>query len=212
MTNPDTPAPVRHSHWRVSVETSGEHIVSIEPEMLAGREPSDADTIAIRTAAHHLLAFIGDPANTSPEPQTRGEKQPEDCVLSIGSSRVCAYGTLGCVNHHAPVMDWADKGKLTVEQAWTILCETPDITSPEEYPDHALITMEQLGSFMARAQTAVPEGWKLVPLEPKPEMLGAWYRYKNGHHWPDEPEPPDTSDYGAYRAMLAAAPKEASHE
>jgi hypothetical protein len=41
--------------------------------------------------------------------------------------------------------------RLTVEQAWTILCETPDITSPEEYPDHALITMEQLGSFMARA-------------------------------------------------------------
>lgn len=54
---------------------------------------------------------------------------------------------------------------------------------------------------------AVPEGWKLVPLEPKPEMLGAWYRYKNGHHWPDEPVPPDTSDYGAYRAMLAAAPE-----
>jgi hypothetical protein len=42
--------------------------------------------------------------------------------------------------------------KLTPEQAWTILCETPDITSPEEYPDHALITMEQLGSFMSRAK------------------------------------------------------------
>ncbi|MBY3055061.1 hypothetical protein HF263_03075 [Rhizobium leguminosarum] len=40
---------------------------------------------------------------------------------------------------------------LTVAEAWTMLCETPDITSPEEYPDHALITMEQLGSFMARA-------------------------------------------------------------
>jgi len=46
---------------------------------------------------------------------------------------------------------WENEEKLTVEQAWTILCETPDITSPEEYPDHALITMEQLGSFMARA-------------------------------------------------------------
>jgi hypothetical protein len=45
-----------------------------------------------------------------------------------------------------------------------------------------------------------------VPVEPTPEMLGAWYRYKNGHHWPDEPPPRDTSDYGAYRAMLAAAP------
>jgi hypothetical protein len=53
---------VKHHHWRVVVETSGEHIVSIEPEMLAGREPSEADIEAIRTAAHHLLGFIGDPA------------------------------------------------------------------------------------------------------------------------------------------------------
>jgi hypothetical protein len=53
---------------------------------------------------------------------------------------------------------------------------------------------------------SVREGWKLVPIEPTPEMLGAWYRYKNGHHWPDEPPPRDTSDYGAYRAMLAASP------
>ncbi len=66
MTNPDTHATIPHDHWRVSVETSGEHIVSIEPEMLAGREPSDADTIAIRTAAHHLLAFIGDHAQPQP--------------------------------------------------------------------------------------------------------------------------------------------------
>lgn len=51
----------------------------------------------------------------------------------------------------APFSGWDGESKLTVEQAWTILCETPDITSPEEYPDHALITMEQLGSFMARA-------------------------------------------------------------
>lgn len=50
----------RHPHWRVSVETSGELIVAIEPEMLAGRELSEADEDAIRTAAHHLLAFIGD--------------------------------------------------------------------------------------------------------------------------------------------------------
>lgn len=39
---------------------------------------------------------------------------------------------------------------LTPEEAWTILCETPDITSPEEYPDHALITFEQLRSYMER--------------------------------------------------------------
>lgn len=56
------------------------------------------------------------------------------------------------------------------------------------------------------------EGMVLVPREPTPEMLGAWYRYKNGHHWPGEPPPRDTSDVGAYAAMLAAAPtSEGSH-
>jgi hypothetical protein len=61
MTNP-----VTHPHWRVSVETSGDLIVAIETEMLCGREISKAEEDAIRTAAHHLLAFIGDPP-----PQTR---------------------------------------------------------------------------------------------------------------------------------------------
>lgn len=42
--------------------------------------------------------------------------------------------------------------------------------------------------------------------EPTPEMLGAWYRVKNGHHFHDECPPEDTSDYAAYRAMLSASP------
>ena len=43
---------------------------------------------------------------------------------------------------------------LTPEEAWQELCETPDITSPEEYPDHALITIEQLTDYMRRAAPA----------------------------------------------------------
>jgi hypothetical protein len=59
----------------------------------------------------------------------------------------------------------------------------------------------------ARLRSLSPcEGWKLVPVEPLPEMVAAWNRYKNGHHWPDEPPPKDTSDYGAYRAMISASP------
>ena len=50
-----------NDHWRVVVERNGEHVVSIEPNMLAGREPSDADEAAIETAARHLIAFIGGP-------------------------------------------------------------------------------------------------------------------------------------------------------
>lgn len=54
----------------------------------------------------------------------------------------------------APVSEptgWEGEEKLTPAQAWQMLCETPDITSPEEYPDHALITFEQLESYMVRA-------------------------------------------------------------
>lgn len=43
----------------------------------------------------------------------------------------------------------------------------------------------------------VPEGWRLVPVEPTPEMLGAGLRHVDG--WASMP--------AAYRAMLAAAPQ-----
>jgi len=48
-------------HWSVTVEREGERVVTIESECLSGREISPEDEDAIRTAAHHLLAFIGDP-------------------------------------------------------------------------------------------------------------------------------------------------------
>lgn len=60
-------------------------------------------------------------------------------------------------------------GLLTPEEAWTILCETPDITSPAEYPDHALITMEQLAGFMQRAAPqppAVDDEWRTMEAAP----------------------------------------------
>ena len=59
--------------------------------------------------------------------------------------------------------------------------------------------------------TASPP-FKRVPAEATPEMLGAWYRYKSGFHFPDEPPPADTSDVGAYRAMLAASPEPPAEE
>ena len=39
----------------------GEKIVTIETNCLAGRDLLPGDEDAIRTAAHHLLSFIGDP-------------------------------------------------------------------------------------------------------------------------------------------------------
>ena len=66
-------APVSHEepaidrHWRVTVSRSGEQIVAIEPEILAGREISSADEEAIRAAGENLLAFIGAPQPIRPE-------------------------------------------------------------------------------------------------------------------------------------------------
>jgi hypothetical protein len=61
--------------------------------------------------------------------------------------------------------------------------------------------------YPALGLAALPADWQLVPKQAYPEAVGAWWRYKNGSHYPDEPEPEDTSDYGAYAAMLAAMPR-----
>lgn len=58
----------------------------------------------------------------------------------------------------------------------------------------------------ALGAAAFPQGWQLVPKDPYPEVIAAWWRYKNGFHYQGEQRPDDTSDYGAYRAMLAAMP------
>lgn len=47
-------------HWGVDVRVNGEHVLTIELNCLSGRELSDVDEHAIRTAARHLLAFVGD--------------------------------------------------------------------------------------------------------------------------------------------------------
>lgn len=65
------------------------------------------------------------------------------------------------------------------------------------------LTYNELTRAMARAALAAV---REAMAEPTPEMLGAWYRVKNGHHFHDERPPADTSDYAAYRAMLSASP------
>jgi hypothetical protein len=54
------------THWAVTVSRGGEEIVTIESNCLSGSELSPEDEDTIRTAASHLLAFIGDPAPPSP--------------------------------------------------------------------------------------------------------------------------------------------------
>ena len=46
----------------------------------------------------------------------------------------------------------------------------------------------------------------VVPSKADVGMLGAWYRYKIGHRFYGEEPARDTSDVGAYSAMLSASP------
>lgn len=46
----------------------------------------------------------------------------------------------------------------------------------------------------------------VVPSKADVGMLGEWYRYKNGHRFSGEEPARDTSDVGAYSAMLSASP------
>lgn len=47
-------------HWAVTVERNGERVVTIESNCLSGRDLSPEDQEAIRTAAQHLLSFVGE--------------------------------------------------------------------------------------------------------------------------------------------------------
>ena len=44
------------------------------------------------------------------------------------------------------------------------------------------------------------------------DMVAAFWRRKNGHHYHDEPPPIDTSDMAAIRDALAAAPSPLAEE
>lgn len=69
------------------------------------RDHDDEDGTA-QKAEEELRNAISDAllAASTPTPSSHvwGEAKAEDCILNIGSQRVCAHGTLGCVNHHAP--------------------------------------------------------------------------------------------------------------
>lgn len=46
-------------HWSVTVTRNGEDVITISSNGLSGRELSVEDEKVIRTAADHLLAFVG---------------------------------------------------------------------------------------------------------------------------------------------------------
>lgn len=60
-------------HWAVTVERNGEQVVRIEKNCLSGRELSVEDEEAIRTAARHLMAFVGDGAAVGAREAKKGK-------------------------------------------------------------------------------------------------------------------------------------------
>lgn len=58
---------------------------------------------------------------------------------------------LAALSARAVLTDTAREGELSVEAAWQDLVEKTDRTSPAEYPDHALITFEELADYMRLA-------------------------------------------------------------
>jgi hypothetical protein len=55
-------------HWSVTVRLNGDDIVTIESNFLSGREIGPDEEEAIRTAAHHLLGFVGQERESVPAP------------------------------------------------------------------------------------------------------------------------------------------------
>ncbi|EQA97249.1 hypothetical protein [Sphingobium sp. HDIP04] len=83
----------------------------------------------------------------------------------------------------------ADQEAMTPEEAWQELVEYDDRTSPEEYPDMALITFEELRVFMGAASGAT---------HPAPALDGVREALEAGrsmlirhHHWHTQQRTPD---------------------
>ena len=56
-------------HWAVLVQVDGETVLTIGHNHLAGVDDIDQHAETIRTAANHLLGFIGDAQNSSIGPK-----------------------------------------------------------------------------------------------------------------------------------------------
>lgn len=110
----------------------------------ASREPG-ADRRRDKIAAM-IRARIDAATSPAPEKHVWGEAKAEDCVLSIGSQRVCAHGTLGCVNHHAQTP--TTNVEAEIARVVQSVNEWDDRTSPDDYPEHLLITSEELANIL----------------------------------------------------------------
>ena len=98
-------------HWSVTVSRNGEEIVTIESNCVSGREISPADEETIRTAAHHLLGFIGDGALAAMPAQ---QWRPISEAPSTGEHIIVADFTPGDHGFGRIGPTWPDQPRMTV--------------------------------------------------------------------------------------------------
>ncbi|MGV0879479.1 hypothetical protein V6767_20300 [Martelella sp. FLE1502] len=159
-----------HEHWRVAVEISGELIVSIETEMLAGRELSEQDEATVEAAARHLLGFIGRSPQTT---EGQVKVKPLEWQIVIPDQVEWAF---------LPII-----GKIQVEpygdERWEVIWSMPgmcDKLLPDVFAD--------IGSAKAAAQAYYESALKPVvtgtiqALEYKRGYLIACCNLMNLHH------------------------------
>lgn len=81
----------RERFWRVEVTDSDGQVVSIEPQMLAGREIGENEHRTILLCVQHLLAFIGKPSALG-QPVAPTRARSGDTCLAAASGIRCADG------------------------------------------------------------------------------------------------------------------------
>ncbi|HIE1012826.1 TPA: hypothetical protein ACXJP8_004694 [Pseudomonas aeruginosa] len=201
---------------RVIRETVAKHLAGTEG---AGEIPLERALLALRTIAEFpcpeqddlpaanmrqiALAALGG-AGASSEPGNPGAEP----VSGPGSAGERPYPAPGLVGDHTELRRIAialKNPQLSGEEASNLMVRYEALTMP----DHIIALIDR------QAQHSVPSGWKLVPLEPTPEMLDARRDSEDGmdgylvedteYYFPDRGA---VRDFLAcvYRGLLAAAP------
>jgi len=91
--------------------------------------------------------------------------------------------------------------KRTIDEAWQDLVEKDDRTSPEEYPDMALITHDELAGYMAHAALLSPSSGEEERIGPRarPHLFVCKgcpaYETENWHEPSGDGETYDTGQY-----------------
>jgi hypothetical protein len=96
--------------------------------------------------------------------------------------------------------EWLERAMEKSELFGRLCLETEQMGATTLFAAAREVAREALRTHLS-ARLLPPQGWQLVPVEPTPEMLAAAWRAVR-------PGRPPQDDVDAYRAMLAAAPKE----